>query len=84
MKLVSILGTGKRFSLLQSTQTNPVVHPASCARVSKVLPRGQSGWGMKITNHSIPVPMLGMSVAILPFPSTPSCRVEGKIWYVLL
>jgi hypothetical protein len=33
---------------------------------------------MKISTHIILVPMLGISVAILPFPSTPSCRVEEK------
>jgi hypothetical protein len=79
MKRVSILGTGMRFSLPQNIQTDSAAHPASCEWVLKAFPRGQSGWDMKITTHIIPVPMLGMSVAILPFPNTPSCSVEGKI-----
>jgi hypothetical protein len=79
MKRVSILGTGKRFSLPQTIQTDSAAHPASCARVLKAFPRGQNGWEMKITTRIIPVLMLGMSAAILPLPNTPSCSVEGKI-----
>ena len=50
--------------------------PSLMCTVSKAFPRGQSGWDMKITTHIIPVPKLGMSVAILPFPNTPSCHVD--------
>jgi hypothetical protein len=79
MKRVSILGIGKRFSLLQSIHTDSAAHLASYAPVSKAFPRVQSGWGMKVTTHIIPGPMMGMIVAIIPFPITPSCRVEGKM-----
>ena len=84
MKRFSIPGTGKRFSLLQSIHTDTEVHSASFETGNGSLSEGKKRLGYEDNHRIIPVPMLGMSVAILPLPNTPSCRVQGKIYYVLL
>lgn len=84
MKHFSIPGTGKRFYLVQSIHADTEVHSASFETGNGSLSEGKKRLGHEGNHRIVPVPMLGMRVAIIPLPNTPSCRVQGKIYYVLL